>query len=99
MAMCKVSSTLHFSKRSHPVSGKDTEAHWIPNTDVYLKDGGLVIKVELAGMRREDLELTIEENRLHISGQRPDGCRAPKCKFLVMEINYRSEERRVGKEC
>jgi len=86
MAMCKVSSTLHFSKRSH--SSKETEAHWIPNTDVYVMDGGLVIKVELAGMRREDLELTIEENRLRISGQRPDGCRSPKCKFLVMEINY-----------
>ena len=84
--MCKVSSTLHFSKRSH--SSKETEAHWIPNTDVYVMDGGLVIKVELAGMRREDLELTIEENRLRISGQRPDGCRSPKCKFLVMEINY-----------
>lgn len=88
MAMCKVSSTLHFSKRSHSSSGKDTEAHWIPNTDVYVMEGGLVIKVELAGMRREDLELTIEGNRLRISGQRPDGCRAPKCKFLVMEINY-----------
>ena len=86
MAMCKVSSTLHFSKRSY--SSKETDAHWVPNTDVYVKDGGLVIKVELAGMRREDLELTIEENRLHISGQRPDGCRSPKCKFLVMEINY-----------
>lgn len=86
MAMCKVSSTLHFSKRSH--SSRETDTHWVPNTDVYVMDGGLVIKVELAGMRREDLELTIEENRLRISGQRPDGCRAPKCKFLVMEINY-----------
>ena len=45
MAMCKVSSTLHFSKRSHSSSGKETEAHWIPNTDVYVMDGGLVIKV------------------------------------------------------
>jgi HSP20 family protein len=49
-----------------------------------------VIKVELAGMRKEDLELTVEGNRLTITGQRPDGCRAPKCKFLVMEINYGS---------
>ncbi len=88
MAMCKVSSTLHFAKRSHYHS-KGTESHWVPNTDVYVMDGGgVVIKVELAGMRREDLELTIEGNRLRISGQRPDGCRAPKCKFLVMEINY-----------
>ena len=88
MAMCKVSSSLHFSKRSHSVGGKDSETHWVPNTDVYVTDDGLVIKVELAGMRREDLELTIEGNRLRISGQRSDGCRAPKCKFLVMEINY-----------
>jgi HSP20 family protein len=87
MAMCKVSSTFHFSKRSQS-SGKEGETHWVPNTDVYAIDGGVVIKVELAGMRREDLELTIEGNRLKISGQRPDGCRAPKCKFLVMEINY-----------
>jgi len=87
MAMCKVSSTLHFSKRSQSNS-KEAESHWIPNTDVYVMENGVVIKVELAGMRREDLELTIEGNRLKISGQRPDGCREPKCKFLVMEISY-----------
>ncbi|MDB6026124.1 MAG: heat-shock protein Hsp20 [Verrucomicrobiales bacterium] len=86
--MCKVNSALHFQKRPHGHSSKDSDAHWVPNTDVYSAETGLVIKVELAGMRREDLELTIEENRLRISGQRPDGCRAPKCKFLVMEINY-----------
>ena len=51
-------------------------------------DNGLVVKVELAGMRSENLEITVEGNRLRISGNRPDGCRAPKCSFLVMEINY-----------
>ena len=63
-------------------------AHWVPNTDVYVTDNGLVIKVELAGMRSEHLEITVEGNRLRISGNRPDGCRAAKCSFLVMEINY-----------
>lgn len=92
MAMCKVSSTLHFSKRLQSSNSREAETNWVPNTDVYIMDGGVVIKVELAGMRREDLELTIEGNRLRISGQRPDGCRAPKCKFLVMEINYGSFE-------
>jgi len=90
--MCKVNSSLHFTKRSQHPHGKDAEAHWAPNTDVYVAEEGLVIKVELAGMRREDLELTIEGNRLRITGHRPDGCRAPKCKFLVMEINYGSFE-------
>ena len=92
--MCKVNSSLYYVQKScavgkQPISG---QTHWIPNTDVYVTDGHLVIKVELAGMRREDLELTVEGNRLMISGQRPDGGRGSKCKFLVMEINYGSFE-------
>jgi HSP20 family protein len=89
MALSKVSSTTQFIKRPQS-SGLDSysETYWVPNTDVYVTVGSLVIKVELAGMRKEDLELTVEGNRLKISGQRPDRCRASKCTFLVMEINY-----------
>jgi len=65
-----------------------SRAHWQPNTDVYTNDGGLVVKVELAGMRSEHLEIIVEGNRLRISGNRPDGCRSPKAHFLLMEINY-----------
>jgi HSP20 family protein len=88
--MCKVSSSLHFVKNPSPSNQEgSTETYWVPNTDVYVSEGVLVIKVELAGMRREDLELVIEGNRVRIAGYRPDGCRAAaKCKFLVMEINY-----------
>jgi HSP20 family protein len=89
MAMCKVSSSVHFVTRSAgSVREGSARAHWVPNTDVYVTDNGLVVKVELAGMRSEHLEITVEGNRLRISGNRPDGCRAAKCNFLVMEINY-----------
>jgi HSP20 family protein len=89
MAMCKVSSAVQFVRRSMGAGGETpARAHWIPNTDVYATDNGLVVKVELAGMRSEHLEITVEGNRLCISGHRPDGCRAGKCSFLVMEINY-----------
>jgi HSP20 family protein len=85
--MCKVSSSVHFVTRS--VAGQGSaKAHWVPNTDVYTTDNGLVVKVELAGMRNDNLEITVEGNRLRISGTRPDGCRASKASFLVMEINY-----------
>jgi HSP20 family protein len=89
MAMCKVSSSVHFVTRS-AAGGREgsAKAHWVPNTDVYTTDNGLVIKVELAGMRSDNLEITVEGRRLRISGNRPDGCRAPKCSFWVMEINY-----------
>jgi HSP20 family protein len=88
--MCKVNSSLYSGQK--PVANKPIETsgetHWIPNTDVYVTEDSLIIKVELAGMQPEHLELSFDGNRLMISGQRPDGCRAPKCKFLVMEINY-----------
>src|SRR5208283_1302399 len=89
MAMCKVSSTVHFVTRSAGSAREGSaRAHWVPNTDVYATDSGLVVKVELAGMHSEHLEITVEGSRLRISGNRPDGCRAAKASFLVMEINY-----------
>lgn len=90
MAVTKVSSTVHFVSRNSTMSGRGsaTSGHWVPNTDVYQTDEGLVIKVELAGMKADNLEISYEGNRIRIAGNRPDGCRSPKCSFLVMEISY-----------
>jgi HSP20 family protein len=90
MAVTKVSSTMHFVTRGSAVSGRHASANgrWVPNTDVYSTDTGIVVKVELPGMKSENLEISVEENRLRISGTRPDCCRPPQCTFLVMEISY-----------
>ena len=90
MAVTKITPSTQFVTRASAVGGRESIAngHWVPNTDVYATVGGLVIKAELAGMRSENLEITVEGNRLRISGDRPDGCRACKASFLVMEINY-----------
>lgn len=90
MTICKVKSSLQMEHRMAAASSRraSSETCWIPNTDVYGTNDGLVVKVEIAGIRREDLELTAEGNYLKISGFRPDGCRSGKCRFLVMEINY-----------
>jgi len=86
--MCKVSSSVFVTRPISVSRESSSRAHWVPNTDVYATDSGLVIKVELAGMRSEHLEIIVEGNRLRINGTRPDGCRAAKASFLVMEINY-----------
>jgi len=90
MAVTKVSSTIHFVTRNSPVGGANDSAtgRWTPHTDVYVSDHGLVIKVELAGMKSDSLEIIVEGQRLRIAGVRPDCCRAPHCNFLVMEISY-----------
>jgi len=81
---------MHFIHRGSAMGGRAGAAsgRWVPNTDVYATDTGLVVKVELAGMKSENLEITVEGHRLRISGSRPDVCRAHKCNFLVMEISY-----------
>lgn len=84
--MQRISTALHISKRTSVM--REPETHWAPNKDVYVSESGIIIKVELSGMQRDDLELMIDGNRLKISGQRADGCRHPQCRFLVMEINY-----------
>ncbi len=65
-----------------------SESSWSPNTDVYELDGGLMIRVEIAGMRREDLQLKAEGHLLRISGTRPDQTRPPQSKFLLMEVHF-----------
>ena len=90
MAVTKVSSTIHFLSRNSTMggSGETATGRWTPHTDVYVSDNGLVIKVELAGMKSDSLEIIVEGQRLRITGVRPDCCRGPHCNFLVMEINY-----------
>jgi HSP20 family protein len=86
MAVTKISPSTQFVTKAS-ITGM-ANGHWVPNTDVYATESGLVIKAELAGMRSENLEIIVEGNRLRIRGDRPDGCRASKASFLVMEINY-----------
>jgi HSP20 family protein len=90
MAVTKVSSTVHFVSRNTAMGGAGDTAtgRWTPHTDVYVSDIGLVIKVELAGMKSDSLEIIVEGQRLRITGVRPDCCRAAHCSFLVMEISY-----------
>ncbi len=88
--MSKANSTLHFSSGSpsRPVGTTNGDTGWTPNTDVYIHAAGAVIKVELAGIRKEDLEISVEGARMTISGVRRDECRNGKCNFQVMEIHY-----------
>ena len=89
MAVTKVSSTLSFIARNPATGAQETATgRWTPNTDLYMTDSGLVIKAELAGMKSDSLEISVEGQRLRINGERQDNCRAPHCSFLIMEISY-----------
>lgn len=75
----------------HRHVGKPT--HWIPNGDVSITEHGLVIKIELAGLRTDDLTIVIEGNEIHISGQRSHQTNLAKSEQLVTEVDYGPFER------
>lgn len=67
----------------------DLPARWIPSTDVYQREGRLVVQVDLPGMAREDIRVTLEEGALVIRGER-------KTETEVAEESYHRRERRYG---
>ncbi len=45
---------------------------WTPPTDVYETEDGFGVRIEIAGMREEDFEVTMDGGILNVSGNRPD---------------------------
>jgi HSP20 family protein len=43
---------------------------WVPATDIFARDGDLVVRVELAGVHPEDIEITFSQGVLTVAGQR-----------------------------
>lgn len=45
---------------------------WRPATDIHETSGAVVVKLELAGVREEHLEITLYDNALIVTGRRDD---------------------------
>ncbi len=60
---------------------------WQPPTDVYEDDEGLVVQVEVAGMRSEDFSISLTGRTLVIAGTRTDS---------VSKQTYHQMEIRLG---
>lgn len=76
---------------SEPVPGQrwvSASRHkvWRPPTDVYETDDCVVVKVEIAGMKEQDFEISLNSKRLIISGIRRDP--AAKLAYQQMEVQY-----------
>src|SRR5258706_8146330 len=60
---------------------------WSPPTDLYETEAAYVVRVEIAGMRRRDFSITLENNFLSISATRPD---IPQRRaYHQMEVRFR----------
>lgn len=67
---------------------------WLPAADVLTRGDDLVIRVELPGIDPDrDLEITVEDNMLHIRGERQESQEEKGEGFIRRETSYGSFER------
>lgn len=59
---------------------------WVPPTDVFEKDDAIHVRVEIAGMRDGELEVTLDEHNLLIQGKRHSPTQD--CAYHQLEIGY-----------
>jgi HSP20 family protein len=78
--------------RPHPTS-------WVPAVDIFAAGQDLVIRCELAGVEKEEIDVALSDGRLWISGER-SGAPDDGTEFYVRERRYGPFERsvKVGRE-
>lgn len=76
-----------------PASGPQRSDVWQPPVDIYQTRDGWLIKVDLAGVRRDDVLVELQNTHIAIRGQRRDTCIEEGCCCYRMEIAYSRFER------
>ncbi len=61
---------------------------WVPTADVYARGDDLVIRLELAGMNRDNIEISLHDNTLTVSGERENDLDDDEVSFYVHERFY-----------
>jgi HSP20 family protein len=65
--------------------------HFLPAVDVFETEEELIVVMDIAGLKREDIQVTLKDNVLKIYGNRSPHLGS--CKYHQMEINYGPFER------
>jgi len=72
---------------------------WQPSADVYRTRNGWLLKFDLAGVRLEDVTVTVKGRRVSVSGVRRDSLVEDGCSYYAMEISYNQFERTIEVPC
>jgi HSP20 family protein len=71
------------------------EATWFPEIDVFEKDNRLITKIDLPGLKKEDVKVEVTDGNLAISGERKTEAEEKKENFYRCEREYGSFYRAV----
>jgi HSP20 family protein len=72
---------------------REQVTEWAPSVDVLQKDGDLVVRAELPGVKPEDVDITVQDRVLTISGERKAEQEEERGGYFVRERRYGSFRR------
>ena len=80
----------------HDVSGRETppvgewnqESDWAPPADIYEEGNDIILKMDLPEVDQSAIKLTVDGNRLVISGERPLNATIKRDSFVRIERPY-----------
>jgi HSP20 family protein len=72
-----------------------TSAALAPRVDVFEKDGNLIVKAELPGVEKDDIQVTLDRGDLEIRGERKSESEVKEENYYRMERSYGSFYRRL----
>ena len=61
---------------------------WIPDVDVFVRDGDLIIRANVSGVRRQEVDATLSNGTLTISGTREIDQDLDKESFFIRERSW-----------
>lgn len=76
-----------------------TERVWYPPADVYQTGDGWIVKVELAGIQLDEIEITLESHVMRLTGSRRDTMCLESISYQQLEITYSSFEKVIRFPC
>jgi HSP20 family protein len=79
--------------RFWPLFLSEVPAPWEPSADVYRTRDGWLLKFDLAGVRPDDVAVSVSGRRVTVSGVRRDTVVEDGCSYYAMEISYNRFER------
>ena len=78
---------------------RSSEACWRPAADIYRTRTGWLVKYDLAGVKRKDIEVTVRGSQITLNGFRRDWRLEDGCSHYSMEISYNRFERTLELPC
>jgi HSP20 family protein len=75
-------------RRRFGSAGMETGSTWMPPIEIFERDNKFVVRAELPGLKKDDVNVEILENRIVVQGERKREQEEKQESYYVSEYNY-----------